>query len=402
MASSSLGDVVTTVFDVTAEWLLVRALNDDDLRETVKMLTCRLIDGGIPISRLVLGRSQIHPLVSVYDLQWDAETGDVSTFTIPRDQIDFDMVKNTPFGSFHAAKTEIRADLTNPEDVARFEIFSKLRDQGATDYAAWTRGFDHKGALPVDPQEIQPGSSLSVCTNRNGGFSDAEISGFEKLLTPLFLCVRMSLERYLARELLETYLGRSAGRRVYSGESTRGDVETITCVLFYSDMRGSSALSQRLSETNYIAALNGYFDCVAGAVLDHGGEVLKFVGDGVLAIFPIVEDLHPASDMCAAALSAAKDAFARAAKLDDPREFGVALHVGNVVYGNVGTTGRLDYTATGPAVALTCRSEPFTRSLATPIVSTAEFAAACPAEGRSLGAQDMRGFDQPVELFGWA
>ena len=167
-------------------------------------------------------------------------------------------------------------------------------------------------------------------------------------------------------------------------------------------MRGSSALSQRLNETDYAEALNRYFDCVAGAVLDHGGEVLKFVGDGVLAIFPIVDGLRPASDMCAAALSAAKDAFARAAKLDDPQKFGVALHVGNVVYGNVGTTGRLDYTATGPAVALTCRSESFTRLLATPIVSTGEFAGACPSNGRSLGEQKMRGFDQPVELFGWA
>lgn len=242
---------------------------------------------------------------------------------------------------------------------------------------------------------------MSVCTKRFSGFSDSDIEGFERLLVPLFLSVRMSTERFLARTLLETYLGRNTGNLVLSGQSARGDGETIKCAIFYSDMRNSSQLSQQLHRDDYLAAVNRYFDCTAGAVQDHGGEVLKFVGDGVLAIFPIVPELRPVEAMCAAALSSARESFIRAARLEDAPRFGIAIHVGEIVYGNVGTEDRLDYTATGSAVALVCRCEGLTRTLGAAVIATSQFNALCPEQGTPLGAHEIRGFDTPLELVGY-
>jgi adenylate cyclase len=394
---------MSQLFKSIADWLLTRALEDADLTETVQLLTRRLIDGGIPISRLVVGRTQLHPLIVGYDLRWDSKSGRTNLYTVPHGLLSQEEVRKTPFGSLMARETNhLRADLTKPEDVAKFEIFEQLRDSGVSDYAAWTKAFLSKtNVLGKDARGRMPGMSLSVCTNRHSGFSDSDIAGFERILVPIFLCTRVSTERYLARELLETYLGRNTGNKVLTGQSSRGDGETIECVLFYSDMRGSSVLSQQLEQDEYLATLNRYFDCVAGAVLDHGGEVLKFIGDGILAIFPINKDQRPAEAMCAAALAAAQEAYARAARLEEPPQFGTALHVGKVVYGNVGTATRLDYTATGAAVALTCRCEAITKTLDNSIVSTKEFNALSPSGGVSLGAHEITGFDDPEELFGW-
>ncbi|NKB53974.1 MAG: hypothetical protein GKR97_17465 [Rhizobiaceae bacterium] len=393
---------MSQIFESIADWLLTRALEDADLIETIQFLTKRLVEGGIPISRFVAGRAQLHPLIAAYDVRWDAKSGRVEITTVPRESFSLEAIRKTPFGSMDASRTQhIRANLTKPEDVAKFELFEQLRESGVTDYAAWTKEFFAESFELRQGGTYTPGMTLSVCTNRHSGFSESDIAGFESIKVPIFLCARMFTERYLARELLETYLGRNTGNRVLTGQSARGDGETIECVLFYSDMRGSSALSQQLDQDEYLATLNRYYDCAAGAVQDHGGEVLKFVGDGILAIFPIIEDQRPAPAMCTAALAAAQDAYARAARLEEPPLFGTALHVGKVVYGNVGTANRLDYTATGAAVALTCRCEATTKKLNSSIVSTKEFNTICTTNGTPLEAHEIEGFDDPIELFGW-
>ncbi len=144
---------------------------------------------------------------------------------------------------------------------------------------------------------------------------------------------------------MEAHLGRISGRSILSGQLSRGDVREIDCALLYSDMHGSTALSQRLSPSKYVAAVNRYFDCVAGAVHDHGGEVLKFVGDGLLAIFPFDGRRRLPEDVCEAALSVAREAFQRREEIltKDRMDFGIGLHMGAAVYGNVGTERRLDF-----------------------------------------------------------
>lgn len=393
---------MSALFDSIADWLLSRALEDADLSETVQLLARRLVEGGIPISRMVIGRFMLHPVIGLYDLTWEAKANLVEVTTVPRAKISSEMIDGSPFGRFTRLDTNhIRADLTDPDKVAQHSVFDDFARDNNTDYAAWSHGFSIEAGQAAGELGIRPGIAVSVCTKRFSGFSDSDIEGFERLLVPLFLSVRMSTERFLARTLLETYLGRNTGNLVLSGQSARGDGETIKCAIFYSDMRNSSQLSQQLHRDDYLAAVNRYFDCTAGAVQDHGGEVLKFVGDGVLAIFPIVPELRPVEAMCAAALSSARESFIRAARLEDAPRFGIAIHVGEIVYGNVGTEDRLDYTATGSAVALVCRCEGLTRTLGAAVIATSQFNALCPEQGTPLGAHEIRGFDTPLELVGY-
>ncbi|WP_172839398.1 adenylate/guanylate cyclase domain-containing protein [Tateyamaria omphalii] len=389
------------VFDKIANWLTDRALEGADLEETVEQLIDRLIKLGIPLSRFVIGRTILHPVIGAYDLTWTARSNRITVTTIPRDRIvEISTGAPTPFARLALGHDKhMRADLTNPKHVERFAVFARLAAEGATDYAAW--GHLVREAVDYSDSEYPVGAALSICTNRVTGFSATEIANIEKLIKPLFIHVRMSTEMYLAQVLLETYLGRGAGKKVLDGQSARGMGETINCVLFFSDMRGSTRLSQELAQDDYLAAVNQYFDCVAGAVQDHGGEVLKFVGDGVLAIFPIDADLRPVEAMCTAALSSARDAYARAAKCQNGPSFGVALHVGEVVYGNVGTSDRLDYTATGLAVAVACRCEALTRTLETHIIGTSDFTKSCTQPATPLGTHTLRGLDDTVDLSGY-
>ncbi|MEL6562946.1 MAG: adenylate/guanylate cyclase domain-containing protein [Pseudomonadota bacterium] len=390
------------VFDKIADWLTDQSLDGADLQDTVAHLVDRLIKLGMPLSRFVIGRTMLHPAIGAYDLTWSAATNRVDVSTIPREQTTLSIKgATTPFGTLATRRVDhIRANLTDAGERNQYPVFATLAADGITDYAAWPHMLTVDGTNPFEAHALC--SAVSICTKRLTGFTDAEISGFERILKPLFIHARLSTEAYLARVLLETYLGPGTGQKVLSGQSARGMGETIDCVLFYSDMRGSTALSQELDQDAYFAAINQYFDCVAGAVQDHGGEVLKFVGDGVLAIFPIDADMRPVDAMCNAALSSARDAIARAERCETCPTFGVALHVGQVVYGNVGTRERLDYTATGLAVAVVCRCEALTRALDSTVIATGDFAETCAADATPLGAHSLRGLDESMKLFGYA
>ena len=382
-------------FEPLSNWLLHQTLDNAELSETVVGLADRLIAGGMPVSRIVINKVMLHPIIGIYDLTWDADSNRVEIDAVPRSIVNSAALENAPFADLHGRKVStIRADLSDAEQVKRYSLFRKLAEDGVTDYAAWSHIF---ADTDVEAR-LRPGILVSICTKQHGGFSDENIEQFQQLLVPLFVCVQMATERFLAKGLLGAYLGQETGTRVLNGQSSRGDGDTIDSVVFYSDMRDSSRLSQELDQDAYLAHINRYFDCVAGEVMDNGGEVLKFIGDGVLAIFPTDANGVSIKAKCDAALSAARGAFDRSLILDDPPSFGVALHVGPVIYGNVGTEHRLDYTATGSAVSLTARCEELNRTFGTNIIATSTFAEQCTTSGKSLGAIDIRGFADPVNL----
>lgn len=185
-----------------------------------------------------------------------------------------------------------------------------------------------------------------------------------------------------------------------TGQTARGDGTELQCALLYSDMRNSLELAQGQAGREYLQLLNSYFDCTAGSVLDHGGEVLKFIGDGILAISPFEDDERPSRNMCRTALAAARDAFHRAH--DQPGvQFGVSLCVGRILYGNVGTERRLDFTATGASVGLASRCEEYCKILDVDIVATKEFVELAEISARDLGSHVIRGFPDPIQLFGY-
>ena len=411
------------VFDRTADWLQRLAFFDADLGGLVEHLSHRLIDGGIPVTRISVGRLLMHPVIGLLDATWDAESDRIDWTVLPRSAVTNDLFDNSPFGEdtklfndiakrhFHRDVWDladdaiefprIRADLTDPSIRDKYPLYRRLAEAGVTDYLALSAPFGKRTITFDEGTEWPTGVSVSFATKKRSGFADREIDGLGRLSTPLFATVRVLTERFLAAELMEAYLGRISGRSVLSGQISRGDVREIDCALLYSDMRGSTALSQSLSPEDFVATVNRYFDCVAGAVHDHGGEVLKFIGDGLLAIFPFDGQRRLPEDMCEAALSAARDAFQRREDLPlgDRTDFGIGLHMGAAIYGNVGTERRLDFTATGTSVAKVSRLEGLTRSLDAPLLATGEFVALVSEEARRLGPQSLRGFEDDVDVF---
>lgn len=400
------------MFDQINTWLINRLHEDVDLSDTMAELAQRLLAGGVPVFRMVIGRSMLHPVIGLVDLTWDADTGLVERVQMSRERarrlVDDGSFANTPFGRIASGNaTEYLADLSDPETVAEYPLFQKLVADGVTHYAAFQQNF---GAGRVDlPYEalLMHGAMLSYCTRRFNGFTDENLEGLRRILPAIFACVRVATDRQLVNVLMETYLGRISGSRVLTGQSARGDVQEIDCACMYSDLAGSLKLSQNLNGQDYIALLNAYFDCTAGAVLDHGGEVLKFVGDGILAIFPFDDAMRTPGAMCAAVLSASRDAFARADRENAARSernaptfsFGIGLHVGQVLYGNVGTNKRLDFTATGPAVGLASRCEALTRTLGHRLIATSDFAEACAEAADAIGQHAVAGFEPKPALF---
>ena len=416
-------------FDRISEWLLRAALFDVSLEELVEQLCKRLIDSGVPVSRISLGRTLMHPVIGMLDVTWDEDIQRADWTILPRSAVRDEMFETNPFGEVTIAAEKIldsvrdlghveasfrtiefpgiHADLTNPETRARYPIYDRLAAAGLTGYAAFSSPFGLRKMASETGKEYTLGASVSYATKRRSGFTVQEVEGFRRILVPLMATVRVVTEQFFAAELMEAYLGRISGRSVLSGQISRGDVQSIDCALVYSDMRASTRLGQRLCSEEYVATLNRYFDCIAGSVLDHGGEVLKFVGDALLIVFPIDAQVNKQA-ACQAAVDAAIDAQATLSTLNHRQrrnglpqiEFGVGLNVGEVVYGNIGAPDRLDFTVIGPAVNRTSRLESLTKELGVNILLSREFAEQVSNPVVSLGLKSMKGIADDQEVFG--
>ena len=218
---------------------------------------------------------------------------------------------------------------------------------------------------------------------------------------------RVMIEHQIARNILSTYLGADAGQQVLNGQIKRGDGETIHAVIWYSDLRNSTKIADTMPPKEFLGVLNTYFECAAGAVLAHEGEVLRFVGDAVLAIFPIRNDGATTAQACNAAVAAARDALDRLAALEhgDPSKdggvfsFGLGLHVGDVMYGNIGVPERLEFSVIGPAANEVTRLEHLCKTYDRRVLASAEFAQHVPINWESLGVHSLRGVGEPIEVF---
>jgi adenylate cyclase len=246
---------------------------------------------------------------------------------------------------------------------------------------------------------------VTWATDATDGFTDEQVADLRALTPALGAVVEARLRRRIARDLLETYLGREAGPRILSGQIRRGRGERVRAVIMAADLRGSTALSDELHPDEMIELLDAWFERVAEPVQAHGGDVLKFLGDGVLAIFPIETLGEP--DAAAAALRAAGETLTglHAARCPTgsagrgPLRAGIGLHIGDVFYGNVGALSRLDFTVIGPAVNLAFRIESMTKELGRPLLASRAFADAVPVPLVSAGTHRLRGVVKAEELF---
>jgi len=248
----------------------------------------------------------------------------------------------------------------------------------------------------------------SWATRQPGGFTDAEIEAIQSLIAPLARVAEIRAWYRVAGNLLTTYVGKNAGERVLAGQIRRGDTEAINAAIWLSDMRGFTMLADTLPPQDLVDLLNRYFDCQVPAIVEHGGEVLKYMGDGLLAIFPIGAE-RDFSTICAAALDAgraARDQIAALCASDGDGSglrFGLALHVGDVLFGNIGSGNRLDFTCIGPAVNLAARLEKLAGRLGRTILASEDFVDHCGDDGlQPIGRFAVAGFAAEQMVYGLA
>jgi len=385
--------------DRTADWLMDQALADLDLEGVVRGCCERLYAAGVPITRVMFSFSMLHPLYRGIGYTWRRGQG-----------LQVDAYRHTPASSapdrwlkspfYHLMKhglDHLRRRL-DTGGAAEFPVFDDLRNEGLTDYLAFTSSF-----------EMGKGRGMlgSWSTDQRGGFTDAEIDELLRIQDPLAVASKMAMRGGVAKSALSTYLGAKAGARVLEGQIKRGDGETTRAAIVWGDLRNSTQMAEQLGRQAYIDNLNLFFDATAGAVADAGGEILSFIGDGFLAVFPSGRNQKESSDACKLALSAAIEAVDRMTESnqrradagDAPLGYGLGLHIGNVMFGNVGLAERLSFSVFGSAVNEASRLEGLTKKFATPIVASEEFVTYCGGDWQPLGKESLRGVNAAMAVF---
>jgi adenylate cyclase len=357
--------------------------------------TCeRLVGAGIPLWRVNVFIRTLHPDIFGFSFVW--RPGEEVTVTSASfDAPDSQEFKSSPLAILYETASEVRYRLDDPES-ARFPFLDDMRAEGVTDYFAAPLLFAD-GLI----------NSSSWTTKQPGGFSNAQLDGLRSLIPPLARLTEIISLRRRAATLLDTYVGNRAGERILGGQIRRGHTDTMDAAIWLSDLRGFTALSDRLPAETVVDILNSYFDCQVSAIRAHGGEVLKFMGDGLLAVFPIDEYVGDVRQVCSRVLEAARDSRASVEAMQYPIgdtverfRFGVALHVGKILYGNIGGGNRLDFTCIGPAVNLAARLEKIAGRLNRTIVASAGFAGICAGGWTELGEFPIAGFSKAERVFG--
>jgi adenylate cyclase len=274
---------------------------------------------------------------------------------------------------------------------------------GGTDYLCFVIVYGNDGRLG----SFSSGAAVSFTTDRPGGFTDGEVAMIADLLPAFGAALRVGADLSKTRTLLDTYLGRDVGRRVLSGEVRRGSVEAMSAAIVVGDLRGFTVLADEVPRDRLVSMLDDYLDCLVGPVEASDGQVLKFLGDGLLATFAF--DTRAPQDVCRDALAAAIAALQRIDALNHQRRqdglpvmtLDLALHAGEVLYGNVGSDRRLDFTIVGPAVNEAARLEALCATLDVALVASRRFVdlLGTPEKFRSLGPRALRGVREPVEVF---
>jgi adenylate cyclase len=377
-----------------SDWLIDGARSAVSPQQMVTEFCERLVRAGLPLWRVGLFVRTLHPDILGVNFIWKPGA-EVVMGTADFGLLDSPEFINSPLAIVFGERREVRHRIDDPESK-RFPFLDDMRAEGVTDYIA----------LPLLATDGSAHAS-SWTTRHPDGFSDEQLNGLRSLMPPLARLVEITNQRRRASILLDTYVGNRAGERILGGQIRRGHTETMHAAIWLSDLRGFTALSDRLPAETVVDILNQYFDCQVSAIRNHGGEVLKFMGDGLLAVFPVSEADGDVQQVCARVLEAARESRASVDAMHYPIgeaverfRFGVALHVGQVLYGNIGGGNRLDFTCIGPAVNLAARLEKIAGRLHRTIVASEGFAGICAGGWTELGEFPIAGFSKAERVYG--
>lgn len=379
-------------------WLVRDAWKANSTAEQVEALATALVSAGFPMWSMRLFVRTLNPQLFARFYSWKRDVDEVAENEATHAGVQSEQFLNSPFALIIRGEGGVRRRLEGPYPRLDFPILEDLIKEGATDYVAVPLSFSD-GQINV----------LTLISDIPGGFTTDQLGNLYEILPNLGRLLEAHEQRISSLALLKTYLGRNAGERVNGGLVKRGDGEELHAVILFCDLRQSTRMADTMSREEYLGTLNLYFDCVVGAMIDNGGEVLKFIGDAVLAIFPIdnPSDTHP--EACARALLAVRAAgeqisevnLIRVAEGQPQLKFGTALHRGTITYGNVGTERRLDFTVIGPAVNEAARIEDLCKKLDESVLMSAAFASGAPEALVSLGEHPLRGVKGLQEIFGF-
>jgi adenylate cyclase len=359
-------------------------------------LCARLQQAGIPVKRASLHIQINHPQWLGARIVWADGMREAELTRVDYDVRQRSEYINSPGNEINDGATEVRENLERDASLGRkHAVYDEMRAKGLTDYVAWplyhTLGKQHV---------------VTFATDRPGGFDNAHIASLLKLLPVLALVSEIRTKNRLAQTLLETYVGSHASELILAGATRRGSGTTVRAAIMICDLRDFTAISDNWPRDDVIDLLNGYFDAISEPIARHGGEILKFIGDGLLAIFPLSEP-----SACANLLRAVAEAHQAMVALNEmnsgtgraPLNYGTGVHVGDVMYGNIGSRARLDFTVIGPAVNMASRLETLTKQLGRTVLLSRAFADFVEGDFdlERLGEYPVRGFNDPIELFAY-
>ncbi|MBN8196326.1 adenylate/guanylate cyclase domain-containing protein [Thalassospira povalilytica] len=389
-----------SLYDELSNWLHRRSIQGWDVETLLTELVEKLNEAGLDLIRVHIGMPMLHPLFVAGSYSWSRGKGIVAeTYDRGLEKSDA-WLKSPVRETFLNGKEEARYQI-NGRDRDRFEIFSRFAAEGATDYIIQLTGFDDRKTNLIG----QEGTIFSWTTNAPGGFDEKAVALLQRLRLPLSAEIKGLSQRRLVGDILRAYLGNYSTDRVLSGQIQRGDGDLIEAVILFCDLRQSSKLAERYGFQGFLEVLNDYYDITAGAVIAGGGEVLRYIGDASLAIFPF-ERYERDIDACDAALAVAHDAMKRAETINEDRkargepalEFGIGLHTGKVMYGNIGTKERIEFTVIGSAANEAARIEAKCKELSQTVLVSDAFAAIRPGNWHSHGTFELRNIGHPIEI----
>lgn len=399
-----------------AGWLAQAGLRNMSLDELVDGFGRRLNEAGLPVERMFVGMNTLHPMLRATSLIWDTVRGVNQHLRFSHGEIDSAVIQESPFAAMlRTGVQEQRRRFDTASDAAGVPVFEELAAAGVTEWVGWVQPFGELSPQVGSPTQVEHAEGLwlvfSASTARPGGFRDDDVAYLREVLPVFCVAVKATSLRGIGHGLLAAYLGNDPASRVLSGTVLRGEVQSLEAVLFFADLQGFTAMADTMPGQELIALLDDYFNCMVQPVIAREGEVLKFMGDGMLAAFAVV--LGDRAEVCADALAAAEEVLARVDTLNVERRkagqrtaaLDISLHIGRVLYGNVGSDTRLDFTVIGPAVNEASRIEALCQPLGQALLMSQAFAQAA-TESRerlvSLGRHRLRGVREETELFGLA
>jgi len=376
------------------DWLMTETRDERFLDNILVEMCKRLVAEGVPVARATMHVRTLNPQWLGARMLWTKGRDKADFMTFGYGIEDTSQFQNSPIGDLQRGASEVRQSLEAiADDGNDYPLYKELKAEGYTDYVAW----------PIE-HTLGKRHIVTFATDVPGGFDESQLAYLRDLLPALALVSEIRIKNRLARTLLETYVGPYASELILAGSTTRGSGTTVGAAILICDLRDFTAISDAWPRDDVIDLLNSYFDAMCGPIEKHGGEILKFMGDGLLAIFPL-SNPNACLDLLAAlgeAQIAMRELNAKNVEAGQkPLGYGIGVHVGDVMYGNIGSKSRLDFTVIGPAVNIASRIESLTKHVNRKVLVSRAFAdLAGPASGlHSLGVYPVKGLSEPIEVF---